>query len=116
MGLVEGLIVPDRNSNAAMAALLRRLLVRSESPVDISGRKLAARFRRAVFLLSNGSPRQWQAVPPIRHQLKAGEDDAQAALRYAVDAGWLETQGDPIFRVRLAKDPLAPRHTPARVA
>ena len=108
--------MPNRNPNAAMSASLRRFLAASESRADISAHTLATSFRRAVFLLSDGNTWQWQTVRPIQHQLKAGEDDAQSALHYAVLAGWLEVQGDPISHIRLATGDLEPPHTPARVA
>ena len=84
---------------------LRRFPVMNDGPVSLAGQLLAARFRHEVFLLSIGNASEWQAVQPIQWRFKVSEEDAQAALRYAVVAGWLEAQGDPIFRVRLAPQP-----------
>jgi hypothetical protein len=72
-----------------------------EDPANLAEAVLAARFRREVYLLSFGNASQWQAVQPIQWRLKVGEKETQAALTYAVAIGWLEAQGEPIFRVRL---------------
>jgi hypothetical protein len=79
-----------------------------EDPANLAEAMLAARFRREVYLLSLGNASQWQAVQPIQWRLKVGEKEAQAALNYAVAAGWLEAQGEPIFRVRLTTAAFTP--------
>jgi hypothetical protein len=79
-----------------------------EDPANLAEAKLAARFRREVYLLSLGNASQWQAIQPIQWRLKVGEKEAQSALNYAVAAGWLEAQGEPIFRVRLATADFTP--------
>jgi len=76
--------------------------------VTTSGEILAERIRREVYLLTAGDPRRWQGVWSVEKRLGIRYSDMQAALVYAVTAGWIEALGDPIISIRIRPTDITP--------
>jgi len=85
-------------------------------PVTTTGEALAARIRREVYLLTAGDLSRWQGVWSVENRLGVRFEDMQAALNYAVDAGWIEAIGNPIFTIRLRDTNITPANGRAMIA
>ena len=77
-------------------------------PVTSTGEALAVRVRREVYLATAGELSRWQGVWSVESRLGVHFEDMQAALNYAVTAGWIEALGDPIFSIRLRPSNITP--------
>jgi hypothetical protein len=62
---------------------------------------LAVVVCREIYTLAGGAVGMWQAVYEVQDRLKVTHGEAQEALRYAVEKGWLNGFGTPMVSVML---------------
>jgi hypothetical protein len=65
------------------------------SDEEAAAGRLAIRICREIFMLTGDTVYTWHSVRPVALRLDAKPEATQAAIRYAVRKGWLDSFGRP---------------------